>query len=404
MKKKISSIRGFAFVSAIGLLTILLISSLVRRSCQTTPAQKKAFTTSQPTRTTIRQVINTTGVLTIKDSSRIGSLVAGTVQEILVKENDWVKKGQLLAVLDNGKSDTTVRMAQGRLEQAEAEYEYAAGVYERESALFKSGHRSEQDIAQHKRAMQVAHGNLTASQATLDAAQIEYDNTRITSPDDGLVMAVGIRKGYKVTTDLNATVLFEIARNMKRMEAEVEIDESDVIHVQKGQKVSFTVDSYDQRTFKAHIVDISYAPVRKSNGLSYTARIEVDNSSKLLRPGMTIHAKIKVGKAKDALGVDTQAFYLDEDAVIGVGRSQGLEVKPLPSAEKKAQSKEHKTIRYLWVYQDGSFVERPIITGAQDNRFIEAQDGLEEVDNYLIDVEQAGGLDAHYKKMFQRAL
>ena len=76
--------------------------------------------------------ITTTGVLRIKDSSRVGSLVAGTVQQILVKENQHVSKGQLLAILDNGKADTSIRATRGALVRAEADADYQKTVYERE--------------------------------------------------------------------------------------------------------------------------------------------------------------------------------------------------------------------------------------------------------------------------------
>ena len=186
-----------------------------------------------------------------------------------------------------------------------------------------------------------------AAQAKYDAAQIEFENTYIRAHHDGIIIAVGIQKGFRVATDLNATVLFEIAQDITAMEAEVAVDESDVAHVKAGQKVTFTVDSYDHKQFKATIKNISYAPVKNNNGLSYRAIIEVDNSAQLLRPGMTIHATVKIAKAKNCLGVDAQAFYLDDDAVRLVAQQLGYNIEPVPAHDKKEHARSTQDIKYM---------------------------------------------------------
>lgn len=372
---------------------------------QHTLAQEgKLFTSAQPVTTTIRQVISTTGTLQIQDRSRVGSLVAGTVQEIFVKENEMVTKGQLLALLDNGKHDTAIRATKGRLMQAQAQHDYASAVYEREKALFDAGHRSVQQIEEHARILQTAAGALMASQAEHDAANIEFENTRVKAPDDGIIIKIGVKKGFKVTTDLNATVLFEIARDVTKMEAELLIEESDVCHVKKGQKVSFTVDSYPLKTFTAQIESVSYAPTVTKNELNYRATISVDNSSLLLRPGMTLHANIKVSKQKQALGVDAQAFYLDADAVNLVADTLGYDVVSLSATDKKKEEQREGDTKFVWIHDNTRFVERALGVGAHDTRYYHACSGITADECYLVDIVEAGKMDEHYKKMFRGAL
>lgn len=386
---------------ALLLCTVLIIRSRWKRRSNNS---KQAFTTALPTKTTIKHTITTTGTLRIKDSSRVGSLVAGTVLEILVKENQHVEKGQLLAILDNGKGDTAIRSAQGNLIRATAEHTYMQTIYQREKALFDNGHRAPQEIEQHQRNLQNAHGTLLSAQAARDAAQIEFDNTHIRSPDSGIIIAIGIQKGFRVATDLNATVLFEIARDVTAMEAEVAIDESDIAHVKRGQKVTFTVDSYDHKQFKAVINDISYAPTKNNNGLSYRAIIEVSNQEQLLRPGMTIHATVKINKAKEALGIDTQAFYLDDDIISTVAQQLGFTVTTVPAAEKKTHARSSDDIKYIWTHCDKEFCEKAICIGTQNDRYIQACRGIGPDEHYLTDVEQVNEFDKHYKKMFRGAL
>lgn len=388
----------------IGLALLVIFAGRWALSHRRTAVAGKVFSSMQPVTTTIRQVISTTGTLQIKDRSRVGSLVAGTVQDILVKENEQVSKGQLLAVLDNGKHDTAIRSTRGRLMHAQAQHDYAAAVYHREKALFDAGHRATQEFEEHVRTWQMAQGSLMAAQADHDAANIEFENTRIKASDDGIIIKIGVKKGFKVTTDLNATVLFEIARDVTQMEAELEIEESDVCHVQSGQKVRFTVDSYPLKTFTARIESISYAPTLTKEGLSYRATIMVDNSSLLLRPGMTIHATVKVSKAKNAIGVDAQAFYLDPAAVQMAAQTLGYELIPLPAAEKKKCAKQAGDTKFVWVHDDNSFKERAITVGPHDNHYYQACTGITTDEQYLTDIDEAGSMDKHYKKMFRGAL
>lgn len=395
----------------IALLTVIGVSWFARRRKQARVPQgpvvqkHKTYTTQTPNKTTIRHVINTTGSLRIKDSSKVGSLVSGIVKTIDVKENERVRKGQLLATLDNGKGDTVIRRARGDLISAQASFDYYRKVYEREKILFDAGHIAEQDFEKHELNMLTTKGVLMTARAALEAAEIEYKNTYIRAPEDGIVIAIGIKKGFKVTTDLNATVLFTIARDITRMEAELEIDEGDIAHVHAGQKVKFTVDSHPGKVFKGVIADISFSPTSGNGGLYYEALLDVTNDKLLLRPGMTVHAIIKVAKAKGALGVASQAFYFDDKTIEYLAERLGYDYKPLPRKEKKrCLNCDDKEIKFAWVVKDKCLIERPVTIGARDAQYVEAQDGIEENDAYLTDIEEIDRMDAYYKKMFSGAL
>jgi len=359
------------------------------------------YTTTTPHYTTIRQIINTIGTLRVKDSSRIGSLVSGTVQRILVAENEPVTEGQLLAVLDNGKKDTAIRHAQGRLTRAIAYADYYANIYAREKELFTKGHTSAQEFEEHTRNMLAAKGEKETAQAELDAAKIEYSNTFIRAPEDGVVIHVGIKKGFKVTTDLNATVLFEIAKDITKMEAEIDIDESDINNVRPGQTVTFTVDCFPNKEFKAHIATISFSPAQSGSTTIYNAILDIDNSALLLRPGMTIHTHIKVAKAKNTLAVTTRAFYLEENTIKALAYKLGYKCKTLSTEEKKQISRQYKDtdVRYIWLLHDKTFIERAITVAAHDDQCFEVREGLSEKELYLIDIVEENKMNELYKSM-----
>lgn len=372
-------------------------------------AQRKSpLSTITPQRKTIRHTIATTGILCIKDSTRIGSLVGGTVHDILVKENDQVEQGQLLAVLDDGKSDAAVRLAKGHLQRAQAQHGYLKSVYLRTKELFEAGHAAAQDYEDKRQLWLASEGDLIAAQASLDLAEIEFNNKQIRAPENGIIVAVGIKKGLRISTDLNATVLFETAKDITRMEAELEIDESDVCHIRKGHKVTFTVDSYPGRVFKGAISDISFSPVKSGNELIYRALLDVDNKQLLLRPGMTIHAVIKIAKAKDSLSLATQAFYFEPEEVAVAAKVYGYTYQPLNRKEKKGMvvnTAHNKTnTRYVWTINNNILAEKAVQVAAYDNQDVEVCGGLEEGEQCLIDIVQDDKMSKHYKNLFKGAL
>jgi len=388
----------------VSMVLILIISAGSYFLLRTPVVAPKPFSTLTPTFTTIRHNIYTTGMLKIKDSVRIGSLVSGLVKEILVEENDVVSAGQLLAILDNGKSDTTIRSNKGHLIQAQATLRYHSAVLKREQDLYHQGFRSLQDLELVQQQYEQSKGAFISAKALYDAAIIERKNTHIKAPEDGIVIAIGVKKGLRVTTDLDATILFEIAKDISKMEAELLLEESAAGHIKRGQKVIFTVDNHPHKKFKTTIKSVSYSPVKTNSGLMYRATVEVDNQAQLLRPGMTIHATIKIAKKKQVLSVENVAFYLDPEVITTVAAAQGYTIKPIPVSEKKQLETQAQTIKYLWTHEGNTFIEHAIETGIYDDRFIEVANGLTAENSYLSDIIQTSEMDALYKKMFKGAL
>ena len=422
--------RTKTIIFTLGMLAAVATLYMHRRRPAAAPAltgTTSPLTTVTPGRNTIRHTVATSGMLQIKDSTRIGSLVAGTVKQILVKENDLVKKGQLLALLDNGKDNNAILHAEGILIRAQAQHEYLLAVHERQRILYDEGHISTQEYEEAHRNWQVSVGDLRSAQANLNLAKTEFDNTRIKAPEDGIIIAVGIKKGVRVTTDLNATVLFETAQDITQMEAELDIDEGDVCHIKKGHKVNFTVDSYPGRIFKGQLSDISFSPTRNGNDLVYRALLDVDNKKLLLRPGMTIHATVKVAKAKDALSLATQALYMEEDEVKAAASLLGYTCEPISKADKKKLCKESDgsptggddvsseddvssgdkastDLKYVWTVEGNTLKEKAIRIAARDDQQVEIRSGLCGEEACLIDIVQDDKMKKHYKNIFKGSL
>jgi HlyD family secretion protein len=368
---------------------------------------KQLYLTEAPKKRTINQTVYATGILEIKDHIKIGSLVSGTVKEIYVKENDVVKKGQLLALIDNGKEDTQVKKSLGELEKAKAELTYQTHYLTRQKKLFNANQISKDFFEQVKRDYEQAKADIKIKKANLLLDEIEYENTKIRAATNGIIISVGVTIGQRITTDLDATVLFIIAKDIKKMEAQLDIDESDIGQTNVGQKVTFSVGTYLDKTFHGTIRKISYAAQCKSNILSYNAYMDVNNKDLLLRPGMTISAKIKIAKSVNTLSISSQAFQLNPKLIKGIAKHLQYQHNAIPKQQKKIIEKKCNKpyhIKYVWVVENNCFQEKAIKTHVTDENYFEIKSGITEYDNIIIDIEEEDAMETIYKKQFKGTL
>ena len=395
-KKIIIAILSYFFLSLIGIITYKKFFK---------KPQSLPFSTERPERLTIKRIIETTGKISIAEKIKIGSLVAGTVKNLYAKENEWVKKGQLLAEIDTGKDDGDVREAEGTVEQTKADYNYYQAHYPRQKILYQSGQLAKDAFESIERDFHKSKGAYLSAQAQLYKAKRSYQDTRIYAPQDGVIIEVGISEGERVTTDLDATILFSIAKDITKMEAYLEIDESNIGDVKVGQKVRFSVDAFPNKKFKTFLKEIGYSPTRSGGNIYYEATIDIDNSQKLLRPGLTVNAKISIAKVKDALAITSHAFMISPKILKEIARQQGYGFNPITKEEFKLKEKatEH-LVQTVWVVQANgepqSFVEKIVTTNITDDIYYEVTSGLNETDNVIIDVEEENYLEKVYKKAF----
>jgi HlyD family secretion protein len=361
------------------------------------------FKTISPETKTITKIIDASGLIKLKDSARLGSLVSGTIDSILVEENKEVKAGQPLAIINTKDGDYSYRVALARAQQSQASLEYQKTHVARLQNLYRSN-------ALPKDALEAEVAKLKDLEATLDVQkmiiqqeQALYEQRIIKSPIDGTVVAINISKGEPVTTELQATVLFEVAPCINSMRAFLEIDESDVTLAHAGQKIEISVDSQPHRTFKGIMQSVSYSPKGKSGNVKYEGIVDILDGQELLRPGMTAHASILVASAENALTVLNQAFFINKKALSEVAKKLKYSFHPLPRKTASAEEcGEEKATKALWIHNGTSFTEREIEVGITDDTSYVVISGLTAQEKVLIDVDEANALDEIYKKISER--
>lgn len=363
------------------------------------------FEYEEPQVQDISQKIYASGRLQLAGLIKVGSQVRGTLQEVYVSENETVEKNQLLALIDNGKGDTDVREAEGQYNSLVASANFLQLEYEREKALRNEQFASESLYDQAEQAYISARDNAKAALARLERANIDYGNIQIKAPAGGIITKLGLSIGERVQTDLDASVLFEIAPDAKKMVTDLVIDERDIGQIKPGQAIRMVVDTYPNKIFRSTVTSVSFTPKEVDKNLFYQAIAFLDNTQGLLRPGMTITATIDVASAGDALTITSRAFLLEQENIEQAADLLGYRVELVDPALKNVLIEdETKNIKFVWIYQDNAFIERPVEVGVDDNIFFEIKSGLTKNDRVVVDVAEKDVLSEFYKRFTRRGL
>lgn len=294
------------------------------------------FQTAQVDTGKIESVVATSGTLEAVSTVIVGAEVSGRIDNVYADYNSQVKRGDLLAQIDDRsvlaklrQSEADLALSQAALEKSiaalmeqEANYTYRVSETKRIKELADKGHttdseyeRALSDQAMSEARIALAKADITRSeadlqkrQAALEESQLDLERTRIFSPVDGVVLERKIEEGQTVNANQNTPELFIIAEDMQRMQIEADVDEADIGQVKEGQRVRFSVDSYPARVYQGEVEQVRLAATVTSSVVTYTTIIAVDNKDLSLYPGMTSNVDIIIGQQPNALRVPNSAL------------------------------------------------------------------------------------------------
>lgn len=276
----------------------------------------------------IMESITASGTINPLSTVSVGSQASGRIAEIYVDYNSVVKKGQLLALIDQENAKATVQQKEAALEIAKAQVnveenniKYYKKALNRISKLNASKYSTEKDLEAAERDYDNAVAQLTLeqaqvkqAQASLNSAQTELSYTEIKAPVDGIVISKAVEVGQTVAASFETPELFSVAEDLTKMQIEASVVEADIAKVKEGQKVRFTVDSYADDYFYGTVTQVRNEATTTSNVVTYTVVIGIDNTNMKLKPGMTANVEIITAEEKDVMLVPNQAlrFYIDD--------------------------------------------------------------------------------------------
>jgi len=332
---------------------------------QKSAAEAVEYRTAKIERGTLQATVAASGTVNPVALVTVGTQVSGQIKELLVDFNSEVKAGQLLARIDPETFEYRVRSAQAdvdavraavltaqanvlavqtQVSRAQVDLDEARRDFERKQSLVEKGFiaQSEADKAralvntstEALKAVQAQVGvaqaqvksalaNVAQREATLAQARIDLERTRITSPVNGIVIKRAIESGQTVAASLQAPELFVIAKNLRDMQVDASIDESDVGRLRVGQKATFTVDAFPGQTFEGDIRQVRKAATNVANVVTYIAVVGFSNDAGRLLPGMTANVRVVTDVRDNVLKVPNSALRV---------RIAGIEPAAAPAA------------------------------------------------------------------------
>jgi HlyD family secretion protein len=205
---------------------------------------------------------------------------------------------KIISESDLDKANATYEQALAQLSTAKAEQEAQVSVVRSREAALKMAEG------------QVPHAQAQVKQreASLRQSKIDLAHSVIRSPVDGVVVERNVDVGQTVAASLQAPTLFTIAKDLRKMQVETNVDEADIGRVRVGQRAPFTVDAFPGHEFSGEVKQIRMAPHTIQNVVTYTVVVSTENPDLSLLPGMTANVKIIVEERHNVLRVPNAAL------------------------------------------------------------------------------------------------
>lgn len=371
----------------------------------------------------IVETVTASGKINPHTEVKLSSEVSGEVIELNVHEGDSVKKGQLLCVINPAIYDAIVTQSEASVDQmkanlassranliqSKAALDQAKRNFDRNKQLHDEKVVADADFEASKLSFEQADANYQAAQeqvnageftvksseAQLSQARDNLNKTKIFAPMSGIVSLVNVKLGERVvgTAQMAGTELIRIA-DLNYMQAEVDVNENDVLRIVVGDTADIEVDAYVKKKFKGVVTEISYsstsataAVVSTSQATNFTVKVKIlrDSYADLInpkigklypfRPGMSTTVDIKTESRSNVLTVPIQSVTTRQEKDI---KQKDEDYAKTTQAQKKAGAEKKDAAEIVFVVDGGKVKAKEVTTGIQDANYIEIKSGLSE--------------------------
>jgi HlyD family secretion protein len=420
-------------------LGVLALAAIVYFTATQGSRNAIAVQTGEVAKRDLATIVSASGEIKPKTYVNVGANAFGKIVKLHVKEGEHVKRGQLLAQLENVQSsadvaaqratvganrtdamaaEAAVRTAQADLNRARADADRAKLDWDRAEGLYKAQliAKSEYDsrkaayevaaaqvaqaqarVSQARAQMDSATGRIAMAQATLTRASDQLSKTTYLAPYDGVVTNLPVREGESVVVGIQnspGSLLMTIA-DMSVITAEVKVDETDIVNVKLGQPAEVKIDAIPDKTFKGKVTEIGNNAVLRSSGLATTQTtagsqeakdfkvvVTLDSPPANLRPGLSATAKITTAAKSDVLAIPIQALTIRTQKELETA-PKGKDTAQAASPEKAKAGKKDEEIQGVFKLEGKKVKFVPVKTGITGSTEIEVVEGLSEKDKIV---------------------
>ena len=322
----------------------------------------------------LMSVISASGTVEPEELVNVGAQVSGKIMAFgkdgegkPIDYGTRVTKGMLLAQIDDVLYDAALREAQAQklqaevailsadasIKQAKAQLALAKSNFERAERLLPTKSISTADYDSRKAEYDVrlaniavaeaerkqAEAKLAIAEAALYEAQRNLDYCKITSPVDGVIISRRVSVGQTLVSNMSASSIFLIAKDLRKMQVWVSVNEADIGNIHVGMPVIFSVDAFPGQEFKGKVHKIRLNATMSQNVVTYVVEVSTDNSDGKLLPYLTANVKFVRQRKDQVPNVPNAALrFMPPENMIAPG---GMEML---NSFKRGEGK-----RLLWV-------------------------------------------------------
>jgi HlyD family secretion protein len=397
-----------------GLILLLIVGSII--SGRREPAIP--VTTEKATRRTIIETVAATGKVQPETEVKISPEVAGEIIELPVEDGKEVKKGQLILKIRPDSYQALFDQQQAAISTAES----VSG--QQKASMEKAGQdlKQAEDLFQKKLISQT---EMLAAQTTYDAAKSMYQSglhsiegakasssqardqlskTTIYSPLNGVVTVLNSKLGERVvaTNQFAGTEVMRVA-DLNHMQAVVDVNENDVVHVKLGDQAKVSIDAYGDRKFNGTVEQIANTGKTTGSGTqeevtNFEVKIRLDDHNLRLRPGLSCTADIQTNIVNDVVAVPMQSVTirtgdsnLSPEEIEQKKKIADAKEKADNNAQvenerlaKQAEKEERETLKKVVFLKDGGKAKMvQVTTGIADDANIEIKNGVKPGDEVI---------------------
>lgn len=275
-----------------------------------------------------------TGTLTPRSEARVNARVAGELVMMSVREGQAVKRGQVLARIDQTEVQARVAAREAEVEAARAQLALAQKNRSTQQALLDRNFISRNAFDATQSSYEVAEAKLRAAEAELALAEKSRGDSVLAAPFDGVIAERHARQGERVSVDAPVVTVVDLSR----LELEAAVPAAQIARVKVGQPVTLRVEGYDEREFSGRIERISPATVAGTRSINVYAVIE--NRQGQLRGGMFAQGRLVWDEVDNALLIPATAVREEAGATVVYAIEAGaVRRKPVKVGEADADGR-----------------------------------------------------------------
>ncbi len=359
--------------------------------------------TANVERRDLTQLVTANGTVQAKTKVELSANIMGQVTALNVQEGDPVKKGDLLAVIDQARYAAAVNSAKSNLQALEAELTRSreaeaqakrdlvrADQQFRDQILAEADReRARSTYDQAVASTQRAQRQVEQARADVASAADALDKTEIRAPMDGTVTRRNIEKGEVIVTGtMNnpGTVLMTIS-DMSTIEAVLEVDQTDMPQLHVGQHAAVRIDAFPDQSFPGEVSEIGSSPIQGASalggaatGTDYTVKVTLLKHPERIRPGLTVTADITTATRAGALTVPIGALVLREPETKGAPTPVAADATAAKATKPESVAARARDVEGVYVVVARKAEFRPVTTGIKGELDVEVTSGVKEGD------------------------